>query len=195
MNTNILSKVHVRYLEKIHLLVELLIFLFIVTGCSPDISKETAAVAARSKAVTAAEEAMNIPEIMKYWDKDAIVQAAGSPQIQGREAIIRLYHQLFEDTVMKLKQFTSSSFNSPNITVARSGDIAYDYGTNRFVFTIANCYRLQMGKYLIVWKKNHGEWFVSAVSFTSDSDVPAHDLLLICKVISVRYIQLFVLFR
>ena len=149
------------------------VLVLIITGCSPDISKETAVVAARSKAVTAAEEAKNIPEIMKYWDKDAIVQPAGRPQIQGREAIIKLYHQIFEDTVMKLKEFTSSSINSSNITVARSGDIAFDYGTNRFVFTSANGDRLQMGKYLIVWKKIDGEWYVSAISFTSDSEAPA----------------------
>lgn len=149
-----------------------LISILIITGCSPDISKETAAVQARSKAVTAAEEAMNIPEIMKYWDKDAIVQPAGMPQIQGTEAIIKLYHQIFEDTAKRLKQFTSSSINSSNITVARSGDIAYDYGTNRFVFAGAKGNMLQMGKYLIVWKKIDGEWYVSAISFTSDSDAP-----------------------
>ncbi|HEY2728184.1 MAG TPA: nuclear transport factor 2 family protein [Parafilimonas sp.] len=146
----------------------------IFSACSNDVSKEVIAVHARSKAVTAAEEAQNIPEIMKYWAKDAIVQPAGMPQIQGTEAIIKLYHQIFDDTAMKLNSFTSSSINSPNITVAQSGDIAYDYGTNKFVWNTANGDMTDMGKYLIVWKKINSDWFVSAISFTSDAPPPAH---------------------
>jgi hypothetical protein len=30
-----------------------------------------------------------------------------------------------------------------------------------------------MGKYLIVWKKINGDWFVSAISFTSDEPMTA----------------------
>ena len=142
---------------------------YIFCACSGNLSKETEAVHARSKAVTAAEEAQNIPEIMKYWAKDAIVQPAGMPQIQGTEAIIKLYHQIFNDTAMKLKSFTSSSVNSPNISVAKCGDLAFDYGTNRFVWATAKGDMLDMGKYLIIWKKVNGEWFVSALSFTSDA--------------------------
>lgn len=151
----------------------LFITIFIFPGCSSHVDEETSAVHARSKAVTAAEEAMNIPEIMKYWARDAIVQPAGMPQIQGTEAIIKLYHQIFDDTAMKLKSFTSSSINSSNITVAQSGDIAYDYGTNKFVWTTANGDMTDMGKYLIVWKKINSDWYVSAISFTSDAQ-PGH---------------------
>ena len=31
---------------------------------------------------------------------------------------------------------------------------------------------LDMGKYLVVWKKTDGEWFVQALSFTSDTPAP-----------------------
>jgi len=151
------------------LLVTVLLTIIIFSSCSHNVAKEVAAVQARSKAVTAAEEAQNIPEIMKYWAKDAIVQAADMPQIQGTEAIIKLYHQIFDDTARPLKSFTSSSINSPNIMVAQSGDIAFDYGTNKFVWSTANGDMLDMGKYLIVWKKINGEWYVSAISFTSDA--------------------------
>ena len=156
------------------LLVSVLLTTIILSSCSHNVSKELASVQARSKAVTAAEEAQNIPEIMKYWAKDAIVQPAGMPQIQGTEGIIKLYHQIFDDTAMKLKSFTSSSINSPNITVAQSGDIAFDYGTNIFVWSTANGDMLDMGKYLIVWKKINGEWYVSAISFTSDAPAALH---------------------
>lgn len=137
-----------------------------------NVPRETNAVRARSKAVTAAESAMNIPEIMKYWANNAIAQPAGMPQIQGTEAIIKLYHQIYDDTTMKLKEFTSSSSNSSNIIVAQSGDIAYDYGTNRFVYASSNGDLLDTGKYLLVWKKIHGEWYVVAISFTSDAATP-----------------------
>ena len=63
-----------------------------ITGCTQktDLRKEVEAVRARSKAVTARESEMNIPEIMKYWAKDAVVQAAGMPQIQGTDAIRKI---------------------------------------------------------------------------------------------------------
>ena len=73
---------------------------------------------------------------------------------------------------MKLKEFTSSSSNSSNITVAQSGDIAYDYGTNRFVFATSKGDMVDMGKYLLIWKKINGDWYVSAISFTSDAPAP-----------------------
>ncbi len=156
----------------IRMMIVLFVSSFIFCSCTHDIGKETAAVRARSKAVTTAEESMNIPEIMKYWAKDAIVQPAGMPQIQGKEAIIKLYHQMFGDTAMKLKSFTSSSINSPNISVAQSGDIAFDYGTNKFVWSTAKGELVEMGKYLIVWKKINDDWYVSAISFTSDGEAP-----------------------
>ncbi len=140
---------------------------------SMNVASETEAVRARSKAVTAAESAMNIPEIMKYWAKDAISQPAGMPQMKGTEAIKKLYQQMYDDTTMKLKEFTSSSSNSSNITVAQSGDIAYDYGTNRFVFATSKGDMIDMGKYLLVWKKIDGDWYVQAISFTSDAAAPA----------------------
>jgi len=145
-----------------------------IIGCTQkvDVNKEVEAVRARSTAVTAAESAMNIPEIMKYWAKDAIAQPVGMPQIQGTNAIIKLYHQLFDDSTMKLKEFTSSSSNSSNITVAQSGDIAYDYGVNRSVYATSKGDFVDMGKYLLVWKKIEGEWYVDAISFTSDAAAP-----------------------
>lgn len=171
MKTNISGK-FLQSLTHSQQLLALLITAFIFSGCTNDVAKETAAVRARSKAVTAAESAMNIPEIMKYWAKDAIAQPAGMPQIQGTEAIIKLYHQIYDDTTMKLKEFTSSSSNSSNITVAQSGDIAFDYGTNRFVFATSKGDMLEIGKYLLVWKKINGDWYVSAISFTSDAATP-----------------------
>jgi hypothetical protein len=30
-----------------------------------------------------------------------------------------------------------------------------------------------MGKYLVVWKKTDGEWYVAAVAFSSDASAPS----------------------
>jgi ketosteroid isomerase-like protein len=71
---------------------------------------------------------------MKYYTKDAIVQFAHEPQLQGTDALVKSYRDWFEDTTMRLKSFTSSSVDSHNITVAASGDLAYDYGTNKMIY-------------------------------------------------------------
>jgi len=56
--------------------------------------------------------------------------------------------------------------------MARSGDLAYETGVNRIVIRTPNGDMLDMGKYLIVWKKINGQWYVAALSFTSDAAAP-----------------------
>lgn len=73
------------------------------TAPSVDVGAETAAVRARSEAVVAAEAAQNTEAALAFWAEDAVVQPAGSPQIQGHEAIRALYNNFFGTG--QLKQF------------------------------------------------------------------------------------------
>lgn len=50
--------------------------------------------------------------------------------------------------------------------------MAYEYGVNRMIFTGPEGDLLDVGKYLAIWKKIDGEWYVAALSFTSDSPAP-----------------------
>jgi ketosteroid isomerase-like protein len=139
------------------------------TGCTNqiDIAKETDAVRTRSKGINAAESAKDAQSAIAFWAEDAIVQPAGSPQLQGREAIKALYGQFFGNSAFKEISGTTTS-----ITVSQSGDLAYEYGVNRLVFQSPEGDLLDMGKYLAVWKKVKDNWYIAALAFTSDAAAP-----------------------
>jgi ketosteroid isomerase-like protein len=138
-------------------------------GCAAapqvDLDAETAAVAARSVALTNAEAARDVQAATSFWADDAVVQPAGAPQIQGKQAVQELYGHFFAS----LKEFKGTS---TQLTLAASGDLAWEYGVNRMVFSTPNGDVLDNGKYLAVWKKVNGEWYVAALSFTSDTPAP-----------------------
>jgi uncharacterized protein (TIGR02246 family) len=138
-------------------------------GCTSrvDIAKETDAVRARSKGVSTAESAKDTQGAIAYYAEDAILQLAGSPQMQGIKAITDMYHQFFQNSSFKEISSTIS-----NITVSQSGDLAYEYGVNRMVWTSPKGDLLDMGKYLVVWKKVKDNWFIAALAATSDAPAP-----------------------
>jgi uncharacterized protein (TIGR02246 family) len=132
-----------------------------------DSEAETAAVRARSEAVVRAESAMDAEAAAAFFAEDAIVQPTGSPQIQGRAAILDDYRQFFNGGTLKEFSGTTSG-----LQVAASGDLAYEYGVNRLILAGPDGDLLDSGKYLTVWKKIDGEWYVAALSFTSDTPTP-----------------------
>ena len=51
------------------------------------------------------------------------------------------------------------------------GGLAYEYGINRFIFETPDGPFEDYGKYLAVWTKIDGEWFIAALSFSGDRPV------------------------
>lgn len=146
-------------------------FSFVVlAGCAAapqvDLERERAAVAARSQGVSAAEAAKDAEQAISFWAEDAIVQPAGAPQIQGRAAILDFYGQFMTD---ELKEFASTSTQA---IVAESGDLAWEQGTTRFVLAAPGGDVVDVGKYLAVWRKIDNEWYIAALSFSSDALPP-----------------------
>jgi ketosteroid isomerase-like protein len=137
------------------------------TAPQVDVAAETEAVRARSEGVVAAEAAFDVSATLAFWAEDAIVQGAGTPQIQGKSAIGELYGDYFESGI--LKEFSGTT---THLEVSAAGDLAYEYGVNRFVMAGPEGDLLDMGKYLVVWKKIDGEWFIVALAFTSDAPAP-----------------------
>ena len=131
-----------------------------------DLASEAEAVRARSKACVAAEAARDIDGALAFFAKDAIVQPTGAPQLRGHVAIAGLYRQFFESG---LKEFSGTT---SQLTVSQSGDLAYEYGINRVVLAGPEGDLLNIGKYLLVWKKTDEEWFIVALSFTWDAPTP-----------------------
>ena len=135
---------------------------------SPDLAAERAALLARLEGVVAAEEEFNVPEAMTYWAEDGIIQPAGSPQIEGKDAIRELYSQYFESGLVRKFSGVSS-----HMEMSAGGDLAFEYGVNRMVLAGEDGDLLDVGKYLAIWKKIDGEWMVAALSFTSDAAEPS----------------------
>ena len=130
-------------------------------------SEHVAAIRARSEAVVAAEAALDVETAIGFWADDAILQPAGSPQLQGKSAILDLYRQYFESGMVK--EFSGTA---THIEVSSSGDLGYEFGVNRMVLAGDDGDLLDMGKYLAIWKKIDGEWMIAALSFTSDAPAP-----------------------
>jgi ketosteroid isomerase-like protein len=136
-------------------------------GTQVDMVAETEAVRARGEAIVAAEVAQDTEAALAFYSEDVIVQPAGSPQIQGRQAVRELYSSFFDSGQIKHFEGITS-----HLEVSKAGDIAYEYGINRMTLEGPEGDLLDVGKNLAVWKKIDGEWYVSALSFSSDAPAP-----------------------
>jgi ketosteroid isomerase-like protein len=89
------------------------------------------------------------------------------PQVNGRDSVAALYTFFFEKAGLK------GLIGKPTqITMSQSGDLAFETGVNHLTFGSPKGDLLDLGKYLMVWKKTNGVWYVQALSFTSDAAAP-----------------------
>ena len=131
-----------------------------VVDVEANIESVRAEIQARSKELVAAEEAFDWEAAVTFYASDAVVQPANAPQIQGREAQLELYR-----TFPKMIEFEGTT---TAIIPAEGGDMGYEYGINRFIFDTPDGPLEDYGKYLVVWTKIDGEWFVAALSFSGN---------------------------
>ena len=134
-----------------------------VVDAGANIESIRAEVQTRSKAAVAAEEAFDWETAVTFFTPDVVVQPANAPKIQGREAQLELY-----PTFPKMIEFEGTT---TAIFPAASGDMAYEYGVNRFIFETPDGPLEDYGKYLAVWTKIDREWFISALSFSSNTPI------------------------
>jgi ketosteroid isomerase-like protein len=141
----------------------------VLAACTPkvDIEAETAALRTRSEAVVAAEKARDIEASVAFYAEDAIVHPAGAPMLRGRDAVRGMYTDVFGSGAVRAFDSTPT-----HLEVAASGDIGYEYGVNRFTLTTPGGDMLDVGKYLVVWKKVEGQWYAAVLSFNSDTPAP-----------------------
>jgi len=147
--------------------------LLTLAGCAPaaapapDLAAVEAEVRTVSQSLASAEKAKDIDAAMGYWADDAIVQPADAPQVQGSDAIRALYDQYFNQ--MPLEEFEGTT---TAINVGSGGDMAWEYGVNRFVLTMPSGPQTVMGKYLAVWGKRDGAWKAIALAISNDAPPP-----------------------
>ena len=121
----------------------------------------------RSDALQKAESAKDGEASTNFYTDSAIVQPAGSPQINGKANIGALYAAFFKNPALKELRGTPTS-----AVISATGDMAYEIGVNRIVMAGPKGDLLDMGKFVIVWKHEKGDWYVTALSFTSDAAAP-----------------------
>jgi ketosteroid isomerase-like protein len=146
------------------------------TGCAakPNAAApeaDSAAVAqsfhARSDALQKAESMKDAEASASFYTEDAVLQGAGMRQINGRSNIVALYKTFFANPNLKELRGTPSS-----AMISASGDLAYEVGVNRIVMRSPKGDLLDAGKFIVVWKHEKGDWYVAALSFTSDAAAP-----------------------
>jgi len=153
-------------MKKLLMIIPLVILLCFTVGCQDkepmaELEDIEAEVRARSKVAVAAEMAFDWETAITFFTSDVVIQPANAPQFQGREALLELYQTGF--TTMTEFEGTTTA-----IIPAASGDMAYEYGVNRFVFETTDGPVESFGKYLLVWTKVDRKWLIAALSFSND---------------------------
>ena len=156
----------------VHIFIGLVLSVLFVQACAPAVEigptleEIEAEVRIRSEAVVAAEMAGEYETAVTFFTPDAVVQMADVPQIQGQDRLLEIYETVLATTA----EFEGTT---TDIVAAASGDLAYEYGINRFVFETPDGSVEVLGKYLLVWKKIEGEWYVAAIAVSNDAPPPA----------------------
>jgi uncharacterized protein (TIGR02246 family) len=119
-----------------------------------NLSTEEAAIRRTDAGWLAAASAHDLDRILPFWADDATILAPGTPAIVGKDAI---------------RKYVSTSFATPGfsitwttgkVEVARSGDLAYSYGTDRITLNTSDGKSVrEENRAVAVWKKQpDGSW-------------------------------------
>lgn len=152
------------------LLFSALLLLTVATSCSreseerehaehpqpmPDTrAADETAIRAASAAWSKASLARDLDKGVSFFTEDAIVMSPHSPMVKGKENIRKGWEQMLAQPGPGL------SFTMSGVEVARSGDLAYEYGTYSFATKDKKGKTTEeKGKYVVVWKKQaDGSW-------------------------------------
>ncbi len=128
---------------------------------------DEAVIRAAVKEWSAAAQAKDAEKFASYYADDAVLMLEGSPDFTGKSAIREAAGGMMQDPNFSL------SFEADRVTVARSGDLAYETGT--YSLTMSDPKKKPStvnGHYVVVWEKQaDGSW--KAVRDVPVSDPPA----------------------
>ena len=120
----------------------------------PDLDAERAAIMVADSAWLAAAQAGDIDSALTFWTEDAHVIAPGQQPYVGRDAIRQMLADGFSAPGF------SVSWETTDIVVAPSGDVAYSFGTNVFTIPTPDGGLVSLeGQGVVVWRKgDDGRW-------------------------------------
>lgn len=138
------------------------------SACAPTFQGSTGSSAeseirARSQALVAAESQKDVEAALAFWEEDAVVHMEGTPALIGKAGVRPVYEQFFASG------FVDFTATITDIEVARSGDLAYETGVNNFTFIRDGRRVVDVGKYLVVWRRgSDSAWRVAALAVTNN---------------------------
>jgi uncharacterized protein (TIGR02246 family) len=121
----------------------------------PDTRKaDEAAIRAASADWNKAAQAKDFEKAASYYSEDAVDLVDKGALVKGKNSIRMVWKDLLAPTAPAV------SFATTFVEVARSGDIAYEYGTTELTTTNKKGKpTVEKGKYATVWKKQpDGSW-------------------------------------
>jgi uncharacterized protein (TIGR02246 family) len=133
--------------------------LMFAAGCAPAAQPDTraqdeAAIRANEVAWSAAMKAKDAAKFTSYYAPDAVVMPPNEPMLTTPDAVQKSFTEFFKMPGLNI------SFKTTGVSVARSGDMAYSYGTYEMTATGPDGKPISdNGKYTTVWKKQaDGSW-------------------------------------
>jgi uncharacterized protein (TIGR02246 family) len=145
--------------------------LLLTGGCSStpavNLAVEEKAIRDTEAELAKAVAANDVEKVVAFYAEDAVLLPPGEATATGKAAIRASYTQL-----LALPDF-ELTWTPTKVEVAKSGDLAYDYGVFAMSHKDAAGKAVKdHGKYATVWKKQStGAW--KAVVDTNNSDLPA----------------------
>ena len=100
--------------------------------------------------------------IAQLYAEDGAALPPNEKAAVGRQAIGEWWNRSMQMPGYEL------TFQTDQLVLSKSGDMALDRGTYRFAATPAQGAISDSGKFVVVWRKIGGEWKVAADIFNSD---------------------------
>ena len=108
-------------------------------------------------------EAKDLEKATSFYADDASVYRSNAPLVTGRDNIRQTWSHFFDTPGFHLQ------FAPTKVEVAKSGDMAYDAGTFEGKMNGSDGTPTTVqGKYVVVWKKQNGQWKAVADIFNMD---------------------------
>ncbi len=144
------------------------LIVLLAAGCTTiaDKDSEAAKIAAQNTAWLAMAAAGDAAGIGNLYTSDGTFMMSNAPIVIGPKKIADAWAGL-----MKLPG-VSITFETVQLDIAKSGDLAMDRGRYELRFDGQNGPVRDVGKFIVVWKKVAGEWKVAADIFNSDLKAP-----------------------
>lgn len=146
-------------------------------------ASDEAAIRAASKAWSDATQAKELDKAMSFYADNAVQMADQGPLISDHATLRAGWQKMFSLPGPGL------SFQTSGVDVARSGDIAYEYGTFDFaVSDSSGTVNSQKGKYVVIWiKQADGTWKAAVDIDNTDAAPRAPDPQLAAHPASKRH--------